>query len=92
MTLLDSENTSEAEGAGKEDMSKPVFYDTYNMWVKGNQLVSHIKRQPGRRMELDFAGDTVFYINPETDEKVQCVVFVATLTYRTRAWNSSCSR
>ena len=81
MTLLYTEYTSEAEGAGKEAMSKTVFYDTYNMWVKGNQLVSHIKRQPGRRMELDFAGDTVFYINPETDEKVQCVVFVATLTY-----------
>ena len=59
MTLLYTEYTSEAEGAGKEAMSKTVFYDTYNMWVKGNQLVSHIKRQPGRRMELDFAGDTV---------------------------------
>ena len=32
-------------------------------------------------MELDYAGDTVFYINPETGEKVKCVVFVATLTY-----------
>lgn len=81
MALLYDEYTVEAEIAGKEAMSKTLFYDNYKIWVKEKQLVSHIKRQPGRRMELDFAGDTVFYINPETEEKVQCVVFVATLTY-----------
>ena len=81
MALLYSEYIVEVERAGKEAMSKTVFYDTYNMWVKEKQLISHIRRQPGRRMELDFAGDTVFYINTETEKKVQCVIFVATRTY-----------
>ena len=81
MALLCSEYIVEVERAGKEATSKTVFYDTYNMWVKEKQLISHIRRQPGRRMELDFAGDTVFYINTETEKKVQCVIFVATLTY-----------
>lgn len=81
MILIYSEYCRDAEAAGMEAMSKTVFYDTYNAWVKAKQLVSHIHRTPGRRMELDYAGDTVFYINPETGEKVKCVVFVATLTY-----------
>ena len=81
MALLYSEYIVEVERAGKEATSKTVFYDTYNMWVKEKQLISHIRRQPGRRMELDFAGDMVFYINTETEKKVQCVIFVATLTY-----------
>ena len=70
MALLYSEYIVEVERAGKEATSKTVFYDTYNMWVKEKQLISHIRRQPGRRMELDFAGDTVFYINTETEKPV----------------------
>lgn len=37
--------------------------------------------QPGQKMLIDFAGDTLFYIDPETGEEVIVQVYVAILPY-----------
>lgn len=36
---------------------------------------------PGKELQIDFAGDTLFYVDPETGEKIKVQVFIACLPY-----------
>jgi transposase len=40
-----------------------------------------LNHTPGEKMFVDFAGDKLSYVNPQTGEIVQCQVFVACLPY-----------
>lgn len=64
-----------------EPMSRSKYYDEYAIWWKKNDSSSNIQWPAGRRMEIDFAGDLLYYVDPETDKQVTVVLFVCTLSH-----------
>jgi transposase len=40
-----------------------------------------LQHKPGERLYIDFAGDPLFFIDPDTGEQIRCQVFVACLPY-----------
>jgi len=42
-------------------------------------ITAHFERKPGERMEIDWSGDKVYYIDRYTGEKIPCIVFVAVI-------------
>lgn len=49
--------------------------------LKKNNCVMHFEHKPGEKVMVDFAGQTMFYVNKETGEVIQCQVFVAVFSY-----------
>lgn len=47
---------------------------------KGNSTM-HFDHEPGRLLEIDFAGDKLHYVDTSTGELIECPVFVAVLPY-----------
>ena len=50
-------------------------------YKKVQQASMHFDHKPGECMMIDFAGDLLHYINPETGEQVACQVLVCILPY-----------
>lgn len=46
-----------------------------------NACVMHFEYKPGEKLMIDFAGDTMHYINRETGELIECQVFVAVFPF-----------
>lgn len=67
---------------GKEPYGYRQFCQRMADWVCDQETVSHILRNPGENMELDFAGMKLRLksANPSEDG-VEVVIFVATLSY-----------
>ena len=56
-----------------------TFYKYYGMWKKRVNPSMHIEHKVGDKLYVDFAGDTLPYVDPQTGELRQAQVFVATL-------------
>ena len=46
----------------------------------------HINRKPGEQIEVDWAGDPAYIIDPETGEQKKAYVFVGVLNYSMYAY------
>lgn len=44
-----------------------------------SSITAHFERKPGERMEVDWSGDKVYYVDGKTGEAVPCHVFVAVI-------------
>jgi transposase len=55
------------------------FCDRYRRFKKSNQLSMHKEHKAGEEMEVDWAGDTMFYVDPKTGEIKIAYIFVAVL-------------
>ena len=66
----------------EDPMSRSKFYEDYALWWKKNDCASNIHWPAGRRMEIDFAGDILYYRDPENPEKkIKAVFFVCCLSH-----------
>lgn len=44
-----------------------------------SSITAHFERKPGEKMEIDWSGDKVYYIDEKTGEAIPCYVFVAVI-------------
>lgn len=55
------------------------FCERYRRFKKTNQLTMHIEHKAGEEVQVDWAGKTMSYVDPETGEIKPAYVFVAVL-------------
>jgi transposase len=50
-------------------------------YLKNRDLSMHLEYEPGDMMMIDFAGKKLYYMDPDSAERVDCEVFVAVLPF-----------
>jgi transposase len=55
------------------------FCDRYRNFKKNNKISMHKEHKAGEEVEVDWAGNTMFYVEPETGEIKPAYIFVAVL-------------
>lgn len=50
-------------------------------YLKKKSCVMHFEHKPGEKFMVDFAGETLGYLNRETGEVIRCQVFIAVFPY-----------
>lgn len=81
MTLLWNEYCDEALSAGKEPYMYSAFCEHHRKWASSNRLSMHIDRKPAEQIQVDWVGDTMEVVDPDTGEVLKVYVFVACLPY-----------
>lgn len=79
LTLLHEEYVRKSQEQGKIPYAYRTFTEHYHNFAQKHKATLRIKRKPGELLEVDWAGSTLFIIDPDTGEKVKVYVFVATL-------------
>ncbi len=74
--------------------SRSRFFDLYRIWKGTIDPVMRIEHKAGDKLFVDYSGQTVAVIDPETNEERRAEVFVATLgasnyTYAEATWTQS---
>jgi transposase len=62
------------------------FCEQYRRWAGAMGAVMRIAREPGERVEVDWAGDPVSYRDPATGQPLEGWLFVAVLPYSAYAY------
>jgi transposase len=62
-------------------MGYTKFCEGYGKHVTVNKLTNHLENKPGVKVEVDWSGPTMSYIDTSTGEIVKVYLFVATLPY-----------
>ena len=57
------------------------FCQQYRSWAKVSGAVLRVPREPGRTMEVDWAGDTMVFTDPLSGQPRKAYLFVAVLSY-----------
>lgn len=79
--LLWFEYCDECRAAGETPYQLTQFKTHYREYVTKTKATMHIKRKPGEKMEVDWAGQTAHLIDADTGEVLDAYVFVASLPY-----------
>lgn len=53
----------------------------FSTFLKRKDVVMHLEHQPADQLMIDFAGDLLHYVHPDTGEMIYCQVFVAVLPH-----------
>ena len=81
MTLLWNEYCDSATSAGKEPYMYSAFCHRHRRWAAANKVSMHIDRKPAEQIQVDWVGDTMEVVDPDTGELLKVYVFVACLPY-----------
>ncbi len=81
MQQLYEEYQQRAESLQKKAYSKSQFSKIYKDFTTEKKVSGHVKSKPGRKLELDFAGDVLSYFDRSINKFIQVVLFVATLSF-----------
>lgn len=81
MQQLYEEYQQRAESLQKKAYSKSQFSKIYKDFTTEKKVSGHVKSKPGRKLELDFAGDALSYFDRSINKFIQVVLFVATLSF-----------
>ncbi|WP_374164031.1 IS21 family transposase [Arcticibacter sp. MXS-1] len=57
------------------------FCELLQEHIKINSAVMHFDHQPGKMLQVDFAGDELHYVDLSSGEVIKCPVFVAVLPF-----------
>jgi transposase len=57
------------------------FCEHYRRWSQSKQVVARMDHNPGERLEVDYAGKKLSYVDRDTGEVILCEVFVAALPF-----------
>lgn len=57
------------------------FCVNFNQYVEKNKATMHFEHNPGEKIEVDWAGQTLKIVDPETGKEEKAYLFVATLPY-----------
>lgn len=81
MSLLWSEYCERALALGKEPYMYSAFCQKHREWAAANKAVMRIERKPAQEMQVDYVGDTMEVLDPDTGELLKVYVFAACLPY-----------
>lgn len=84
--LLWTEYLEECRLSGEE----PLMYSRFCYYIQHDEekrrASMHIKRKPGEQVEVDWAGDPAYLIDPDTGEMTKVSVFVGVMSYSQYAY------
>lgn len=81
LQLLWSEYAVRVRDGGGVPYSYQRFTHLYRGWAKVTGATMRIQRKPGERVEVDWAGDTMTYLDPGSGAAREAYLFVAVLSY-----------
>jgi len=90
LQLLWSEYAIKVRDGGGVPYSYQRFTHLYRTWVKVTGATMRIERKPGERVEVDWAGDTMTFIDPSTGQERVAYLFVAVCTYSAYYYIEAC--
>lgn len=79
LTLLHDEYVREAKSVGKIPYAYRTFAEHYHNYAMKYKATMRIRRKPGEILEVDWAGQTLSVIDPDTGENRKVYIFIATL-------------
>lgn len=81
LSLLWAEYSARVGAQGGLPLAYTTFTESYRAWAKVTGATMRIIRKPGERVEVDWAGDTMEFIDPGTGAGRKAYLFVAALPY-----------
>ncbi|MCL1897869.1 MAG: IS21 family transposase [Micrococcales bacterium] len=81
LQLVWNEYASLTRVHGQVPYQYSTFTEHYRRWAQVSDARMTIARKPGEMMEVDWAGDTMVFIDPSTGELRKAYLFVAALPY-----------
>ncbi len=76
----------------RQNGGEPLMYSQFCYYIQQDEqrrrATMHISRKPGEQIEVDWAGDPAYIIDPDTGEATKAHIFVGVLSYRSA---SQCS-
>ena len=67
------------------------FCEHFANWLGNQQATLHIEQQPGDKMYIDFTGDKLSIVDPDTGEIKEVEVFVSVLGYSGLTYVKACT-
>ena len=79
--LLWTEYLEECRLSGESPLMYSQFCEYIHRDEQKRRATMHIPRKPGQQIEVDWAGDPAYIIDPDTGELTECWLFVGVMTY-----------
>lgn len=86
LLLVWNEYVAACRQAGQVPYQYSFFNEQYRRWVAATGATMRIARDPGERVEVDWAGDAMSFADPATGDPTRAWLFVAALTYSAYAY------
>jgi len=90
LKLLHEEYQDECREKGTIAVSYSKFCDDYSKYAGNHKFANHIYHKPGDRIEVDWSGPTMHYIDRNTGKKVTVYLFCSDLVYSRLAYVEPC--
>jgi transposase len=71
-------------------MGKTKFNEGYADYTEANKLTNHLDHKPGEKVEVDWSGPTMHYVDLNTGEAITVYLFVGTLPYSQYTYVEPC--
>lgn len=81
LLLLWNEYVAKCRATDEVPYQYSFFNEQYRRWAASTGASMRIARDPGEQIEVDWAGDTMTFIDPVTGERLSAYLFVAALSY-----------
>ena len=81
LSLVWAEYAARVREQGGLPYAYTTFTESYRAWAKVTGATMRIARKPGERVEVDWAGDTMTFLDPSTGAEKKAYLFVAALPY-----------
>ncbi len=81
LLLLWNEYVARCRAEGGVPYQYSFFNQQYRRWIAATGATMRIQRDPGEQTEVDWAGDTMAFIDPTTGAVTPAYLFVAALSY-----------
>ena len=69
----------------RQSGSEPLMYSQFCYYIQQDEqqrrATMHIPRKPGEQIEVDWAGDPAYIVDPDTGEVTKAYIFVGVLSY-----------
>lgn len=89
LKLLHDEYSDECRRKGKVSVSYTKYCRGYSQFTGSRNIASHLEHKPGDRIEVDWSGPTMHYLEP-SGKKITVYLFVADLVYSRLAYVEPC--
>lgn len=86
LQMLWGEYSALCRASEKPAYQYSFFCEQYRRWAQITKATMHISRIPADICEVDWAGDTMSYLDSVTGEAKKAYLFVASLTYSTYSY------
>ena len=90
LKLLHEEYVERCKKNGELPMGKTKFNEGYAEYTIANRLTNHINHKIGDRVEVDWSGSVMHYVDTFTCKKITVYLFVATLPFSQYSYVEPC--